>query len=61
MGNLVVPCEHTWQQEDESDPNLFICGKCGEYGYFEDEDDYCHDCGEDTCCCLEPWVGGEDE
>ena len=37
-----------------------VCAKCGSDVMWEDcwncEDGYSHhDCGEDTCCCLEPW------
>lgn len=37
-----------------------MCKKCGSSVYWQ-ECEYCedgyshHDCGEDTCCCLEPW------
>jgi hypothetical protein len=45
---------------DFDDDNMPVCGRCGEELEFVDCWD-CggelythHDCGEDTCCCLEP-------
>ena len=37
----------TIETDDDWDDGAEVCDDCSGYGYY-------HDCGEDTCCCLDP-------